>query len=85
MSKLIIVFGDKILYGGSVIEGFGQILVGNKLVVCIGDKVSCFCYGIIIIVSGDFIMVVDGVLVVCDGDKIVCGVVFIVGQVIMIF
>ncbi|ALU91128.1 paar motif family protein [Herbaspirillum rubrisubalbicans M1] len=80
MSRPIIVIGDKTSHGGSVIEGSGQTLVGNKLVARIGDQVSCPRHGTTRIVSGDATMVVDGSPVARDGDKTACGAVLIASQ-----
>jgi len=80
MSKPIIVLGDKTSHGGSVIEGSGQTLVGNKLVARIGDKVSCPRHGTTTIVSGDPTLMVDGAAVARDGDKTTCGAVLVASQ-----
>lgn len=73
MSRPIIVLGDSISHGGSVVSGSGQTDVDGKPVARVGDKVVCSAHGTTTIVSGDATALVDGQPVARHGDKTACG------------
>lgn len=63
MIWFFILLGDKIDYGGVVIIVLGNISIGGKGIVCVGDKVICLWNGyggMIVIVMGDLNVIIDG-------------------------
>ncbi|WP_058834352.1 PAAR domain-containing protein [Luteimonas abyssi] len=73
MSRPIIVTGDRIDHGGSVVAGAPTSDIGGKQIARVGDRVVCERHGPTTIVSGDATLLVDGQPVARHGDKTACG------------
>ncbi|MEZ0469766.1 PAAR domain-containing protein [Luteimonas salinilitoris] len=81
MSRPIIVVGDQIDHGGTVVSGSTATDIQGKPVARIGDRVTCQRHGPTTIAAGDPTMIVDGQPVARQGDKTACGATLISTQV----
>ncbi|MBS0878721.1 MULTISPECIES: PAAR domain-containing protein [unclassified Tatumella] len=75
MSNGFVLLGDKTTLGGEVISSSSTIIVNNKQVALVGDKVSCSKegHGINAIIEGSPEWSSDGKPVVVDGCHCECG------------
>ena len=80
MSRMLIVVGDALQTGGSVLSGSPHTDIEGRAVARVGDRVICARHGPGSIVSGDASLVIDGQPVARDGDKASCGCALVAGQ-----
>lgn len=80
MTRPVILMGDTLDHGGSVVSGSTQTSVDGVPVARIGDKVICGKHGPTVIVTGDSGVLIDGQPVARHGDKTGCGGSLIAGQ-----
>lgn len=80
MTRPVILVGDMLDHGGSVVSGSEQTSVDGMPVARVGDKVICSKHGPTTIVSGDGSVLVDGKPVARQGDKTGCGGSLIAGR-----
>lgn len=75
MSNSFVLLGDKTTHGGEVISASSTMIVNNKKVALVGDKVNCpkEGHGINDIIEGSLEWSSDGKLVVVDGCHCECG------------
>lgn len=73
MARPIIVIGDRIDHGGTVVSGASATDIAGAAVARVGDRVVCERHGPTTIVSGDATTTVDGRPVARHGDKTACG------------
>jgi len=75
MSKGFVLLGDKTTHGGEVISASSTMMVNNKKVALVGDKVNCpkKGHGINAIIEGSSEWFSDGKAVVVDGCHCECG------------
>lgn len=75
MSNGFVLLGDKTTHGGEVISASSTMIVNNKKVALVGDKVSCpkEGHGINAIIEGSPEWSSDGKSVVVDGCHCECG------------
>ncbi|HHL2502313.1 TPA: PAAR domain-containing protein, partial [Yersinia enterocolitica] len=75
MSKGFVLLGDKTTYSGEVIPASSTMIVNNKKVALVGDKISCpkEGHGINTIIEGSSEWSFDGRSVVVDGCHCECG------------
>ena len=80
MSRPVIVIGDSISHGGSVVAGSPHTDINGIPVARLGDKVVCSKHGPTVIASGDATTMVDGQPVARQGDSTACGATLIAGR-----
>ena len=80
MSRMLIVVGDALQTGGSVLTGSPHTDIEGRAVARVGDRVICSRHGPGSIVSGDSTLVIDGQPVARDGDKASCGCTLMAGK-----
>ena len=80
MSRMLIVVGDALQTGGSVLTGSPHTDIEGRAVARVGDRVICARHGPGSIVSGDSTLVIDGQPVARDGDKASCGCALMAGK-----
>ncbi|WP_411834687.1 PAAR domain-containing protein [Pseudoxanthomonas mexicana] len=80
MSRPIIVIGDSISHGGSVVGGSPATDIEGRQVARLGDPVACRKCGPTRIASGDPGVIVDGMPVARHGDRTACGATLIASQ-----
>ncbi|MDR7192622.1 PAAR domain-containing protein [Luteimonas terrae] len=73
MSRPLIVLGDSIDHGGTVVGGTPTTDVAGKPVARVGDPVTCSKHGATTIATGDPTLMVDGRAVARHGDRTACG------------
>lgn len=75
MSKGFVLLGDKATHGGEVISASSTMIVNNKSVALIGDKISCPIPGhsINAIIESSSEWSSDGKAIVVDGCRCECG------------
>lgn len=75
MSKSFVLLGDKTTHGGEVISASSTMIVNDKTVALIGDKVSCpkEGYGINDIIEGSPEWSSDSKAIVVDSCHCECG------------
>lgn len=73
MSRPIIVIGDRIDHGGSVVSGTPTSDIAGTPIARVGDSVVCQRHGPTTIASGDSTLIVDGQPVARHGDRTACG------------
>ncbi|WP_312647147.1 PAAR domain-containing protein, partial [Stenotrophomonas sp.] len=80
MSRMLIVVGDALQTGGSVLTGSPHTDIEGRAVARVGDRVICARHGPGSIVTGDSTLVIDGQPVARDGDKASCGCALMAGK-----
>ncbi|MBH1553086.1 PAAR domain-containing protein [Stenotrophomonas maltophilia] len=80
MSRMLIVVGDALQTGGSVLTGSPHTDIEGRAVARVGDRVMCARHGPGSIVTGDSTLVIDGQPVARDGDKASCGCALMAGK-----
>ncbi|WP_368865841.1 PAAR domain-containing protein [Stenotrophomonas maltophilia] len=80
MSRMLIVVGDALQTGGSVLTGSPHTDIEGRAVARVGDRVICARHGPGSIVSGDATLVIDGQPVARDGDRASCGCALVSGK-----
>lgn len=80
MSRPLILVGDRLDHGGSVVSGASPSSVGGKQIARVGDRAVCSKHGSTVIVSGDSGTIVHGQPVARHGDKTACGATLIASQ-----
>ncbi|MFK3662720.1 PAAR domain-containing protein [Scandinavium sp. NPDC088450] len=75
MSKGFVLLGDNTTHGGEVISASSTMVVNNKRVVLVGDKISCpkDGHGTNAIIEGSPEWSSDGKAVVVDSCRCECG------------
>ncbi|GHH59399.1 PAAR domain-containing protein [[Pseudomonas] boreopolis] len=76
----IIVVGDRLSHGGSVVSGTSSSDIHGKLIARVGDRVVCAVHGTNSIATGDSTLMFDGQAVARHGDKTACGAMLISSQ-----
>ncbi|WP_258010185.1 PAAR domain-containing protein [Stenotrophomonas maltophilia] len=77
---MLIVVGDALQTGGSVLTGSPHTDIEGRAVARVGDRVICARHGPGSIVSGDSTLIIDGQPVARDGDKASCGCALMAGK-----
>ncbi|KAG0928966.1 hypothetical protein G6F31_017520 [Rhizopus arrhizus] len=77
---MLIVVGDALQTGGSVLTGSPHTDIEGRAVARVGDRVICARHGPGSIVTGDSTLVIDGQPVARDGDKASCGCALMAGK-----
>lgn len=74
MSKGFVLLGDKTTHGGEVISASSTMIVNNKSVALIGDKINCPIpgHGINAIIESSSEWSSDGKAIVVDGCRCEC-------------
>lgn len=80
MARTLIVVGDALQAGGSVLTGSPQTDIEGRAVARIGDRVICARHGPGSILTGDATLVIDGQPVARHGDKASCGCALLAGK-----
>ncbi|WP_313494103.1 PAAR domain-containing protein [Stenotrophomonas sp.] len=80
MARTLIVVGDALQAGGSVLTGSPQTDIDGHPVARIGDRVICARHGPGSILTGDATLVIDGQPVARHGDKASCGCALLAGK-----
>ncbi len=80
MARTLIVVGDALQAGGSVLTGSPQTDIDGHAVARIGDRVICARHGPGSIITGDATLVIDGQPVARHGDKASCGCALLAGK-----
>lgn len=80
MARTLIVVGDALQAGGSVLTGSPQTDIEGRAVARIGDRVICARHGPGTILTGDATLVIDGQPVARHGDKASCGCALLAGK-----
>lgn len=76
----IIVVGDRLSHGGSVVSGTSSSDIHGKPIARVGDRVVCAVHGTNSIATGDSTLMFDGQAVARHGDKTACGAMLISSQ-----
>ncbi|MNN05369.1 PAAR motif protein [compost metagenome] len=77
---MLIVVGDALQTGGSVLTGSPHTDIDGRAVARIGDRVICARHGPGAIITGDATLVIDGQPVARHGDKASCGCALLAGK-----
>jgi len=77
---MLIVVGDALQTGGSVLTGSPHTDIDGRAVARVGDKIICSRHGAGSIVSGDATLIIDGQPVARNGDKTSCGCALVAGK-----
>lgn len=80
MARMLIVVGDALQAGGSVLTGSPHTDIDGRAVARIGDRVICARHGPGSILTGDATLVIDGQPVARHGDKASCGCALLAGK-----
>lgn len=80
MARTLIVVGDALQAGGSVLTGSPHTDIEGRAVARIGDRVICARHGPGSIITGDATLVIDGQPVARHGDKASCGCALLAGK-----
>lgn len=80
MSRMLIVVGDALQSGGSVLSGSPHTDIDGRAVARVGDKVICSRHGAGSILTGDSTLIIDGQPVARHGDKASCGCTLLAGK-----
>lgn len=80
MARMLIVVGDALQVGGSVLTGSPYTDIDGRAVARMGDRVICARHGPGTIISGDVTLVIDGQPAARHGDKASCGCALLAGK-----